>query len=214
MQPNLMIYGGTFDPPHHGHLNTAKAVQDHMHFEHLVFLPCKIPVLKKAAESTVEQRITMLRLALEHETPFEIDLREITRDTPSFMVETLKSFRQDWGPDAAITLLLGMDAFLDLPRWHEWRTILQLSHLLIIKRTDIDEKKNSAPLKELLQIHETLDKQALKTTPFGKIYRYNAGEYAISSSGLRAQMKASHDIAAYVPKKVYEYIKTEALYQR
>ena len=131
---NLVIYGGTFDPPHLGHLNTALAIQDILHFDRLIFLPCKTPVLKQATLASSEQRVNMLKLALEGYSNFDIDLREITRITPSFMVETLESFRQDLGDQVAITLCLGSDAFLQLPQWHSWRKILKLSNVLVIKR--------------------------------------------------------------------------------
>jgi len=212
MLNNILIYGGSFDPPHLGHLNTAIAVQNHFQFERFVFLPCKTPVLKQAATATCKQRLEMLKLALAPYPAFEIDQREIQRKTPSYMLDTLQSFREELGENTSITLLLGMDAFLQLPKWHAWDKILDLSHLLIIHRPKIDSQTLNEQLKIVLKTHEVLDKAELLKQPFGTIYQYNAGEYAISSSCLRQKMKAGESIRTYLPETVYQYIKQEKPY--
>lgn len=249
LKNNLIIFGGTFDPPHLGHLNTALAVQKHMQFERFLFLPCKFPVLKKNTTASSEQRIQMLELMLLSYPEFEIDLREIQRPTPSFMVDTLQSFRDDLGNEISITLLLGMDAFLQLPQWHAWEKILELCHLLVMKRIHIHESNILSPVlpsvtrdlpaltsiaisgdlssqapredrratasKELestLKAHEIFDKTQLLTYPCGKIYQYNAGEYAISSSQLRQKMAAAEDVKGYLSERVFWYINEHKIY--
>ena len=219
----ILIYGGTFDPPHYGHLNTAKAIQKHVHFDRFIFLPCKIPVLKANALASSEQRIHMLKLALEHDSEFEIDDREIVRSTPSFMVETLENFRQELGTQVAITLCIGMDSFMQLPQWKSWEKLLTLSHLLVIERADnpidygTDKPLPILPnlpetMRKLLLTHESLDKNTLLTKAYGSIVRFDAGYYPISSSWLRSQLQSGHNIEAYLPANVYQYIKEQALY--
>lgn len=210
---NILIYGGTFDPPHNGHLNTALAVQNRLHFNRFVFLPCKTPVLKKASLASGKERVAMLKLALEDYLAFEIDLREMTRDTPSFMVDTLASYRQELGHHAKITLCLGTDAFMQLPQWHSWQKILELSHLLVIKRPERKEQCMPDVIKKLLLTHETFDPDTLLTSPCGKIYRFDAGEYPISSTWLRSQIQAGHKVDKFLPAKVYQYIKTMGIYK-
>ena len=207
----LLIYGGAFDPPHDGHIKTALAVQRDLHFDRFVFLPCKTPVLKNATLATSKQRIHMLQLALQPYPEFEIDPREITRSTPSFMVETLKSFREALGYKVAITICLGTDAFIQLPQWHCWQKILELSNILVIRREQINEQE-LPEIKKLVLTHETFDKKALKTQAFGKIYQFDAGQFPISSSWLRSQMQAGYNIEEYLPANVYQYIKDQALY--
>ena len=165
MLDNILIYGGSFDPPHFGHINTALAVQNHVQFERVIYLPCKSPVLKKPATTSCEQRIQMLKLALEAHPEFEIDLRETLHTTPSYMVNTLHSFRDEMGENMSITILLGMDAFLQLPQWHTWHKLLELSHLLVIKRAQIDEETMSEQLKTLLTKHEVFNATALLEQP-------------------------------------------------
>ncbi len=172
---NIIIYGGTFDPLHNGHLNTALAVQAQFHFERFIFLPCKTPLIKKAASASSEQRVHMLQLALQNIPEFSIDNREIIRDTPSYMVDTLKSFRKELGESISITLCLGMDAFIQLPKWHSWQEIISLSNLLILKRAEIKDDTIEASLENLLKNHEVFNKTYLLTQPHGAIYRIDAG---------------------------------------
>lgn len=211
---NLIVYGGSFDPLHLGHLNTALAVQNEFQFERFLFLPCKTPVLKEASVASTEQRVEMLKRALGPHPDFEIDLREIKRNTPSFMVNTLESLREEFGVDTAITLLIGMDAFIQLPQWYNWGKILQLSHLLVIKRPTITENQIPAILQKLLSTHETSKKNDLLTKSYGKILRYDAGEYDISSTWLREQIKQGKNIKDCLPEAVYRYIKEHDLYHK
>ena len=208
---NVLIYGGAFDPPHNGHLNTAIAVQNHFHFDRFIFLPSKTPVLKNPSLASCEQRLEMLNLAIKGHPEFEVDPRETTRDTPSFMVETLESFRQELGYMTSITLGLGRDAFLQLPKWHAWEKIISLCNILVIKR-DVGVADEGKSLRKLVLMHETSDKSILKISPHGKIYPFDAGHYPISSSWIREQLKTGQDVGAYLPAGVYEYIKNRALY--
>ncbi|AHE67189.1 nicotinate-nucleotide adenylyltransferase [Legionella oakridgensis] len=210
---HLIIYGGSFDPPHNGHLNTAIAVQNEFHFERFVFLPCKTPVLKEATQASCEQRISMLQLALLPYREFHIDTREIERDAPSYMVNTLESFREEIGEKIPITLLMGMDAFLRLPEWYQWQRLLALSHILVIQRPQINPPAMPQSLEALLSLKKTTEKSNLLTESHGKIFCYDAGQYDISSSWLRKQIKSRTDVRNYLPSAVYQYIKEQALYQ-
>jgi len=208
----ILIYGGSFDPPHYGHLNTALAVQNDMHFERFIFVPCKIPVLKAATLASSEQRICMLKLALKDHPEFEIDRREISRSSPSYMVDTLISFRDELGDQASITLLLGIEVFTQLPEWHRWEDIFSLSNLLVMRRKLPNEVTLPEPLKARLLTHEVFDKNNLLAHPFGKICLYDAGQYAISSTWLRSQMHSGRNLDPYLPANVLQYIKDHNLY--
>lgn len=211
---NLVIYGGSFDPVHYGHLKTALAVQQALNFDRFLFLPCKTPLLKKTTMASSAQRLDMLALALQPYPRFAIDSQEIERDTPSYMVDTLQNIRRLGGQNLAITLLIGMDTFLQLPQWHAWQQLMDLSHLLVIHRPGAVEKASIAPvLQALLITRETHDKKELLTQPYGKIYRLDAGQYDISSTWLRQQINQGLSIENYVPAAVNQYIKEQALYR-
>lgn len=213
---SLIIYGGTFDPVHNGHIETARQVQNHFHFERFMFLPCKIPLLKNQAVATPTQRIKMLELALApYPGNFEINLSEINRDTPSYTVDSLQAFRTQLGPEIAITLLMGADAFNELPRWHRWLKLLTLANILVIDRAGFNEPMSAAPLlKVLIQKHETFDGSALTKQAQGLVYRYDAGHFNISASLIRAQLYEGKSLQGYLPAAVLSYIKQNNLYFR
>ncbi len=200
----ILIYGGSFDPPHLGHIETACAVQKAFQFDTFIFVPCKQSVLKGKSVATNEQRLDMLKLALlpYAQFKFKIDTRELDRDTPSFMLETLESFHHDDNHPVSLTLLLGMDAFLELPRWHQWEKILTLCDLLIMQRAGYHQQH---------AIPKTL-KSALNTCSSKCIF-FEAGHYPIASSTLRERIKAGKKLEEnLLPEKVYEYIKTHHVY--
>lgn len=212
MLQNLIIYGGSFDPLHYGHLNTALAVQSAFNFECFLFLPCKAPVLKEPTVASTDQRVTMLRLALTPYPNFNIDLREVERSTPSYMVRTLEDFRAEFGSMIPITLLIGLDSYVQLIKWNHWENILELCHLLVIGRPPNNKHKIPTILSKLLNTHETFDKSELLNTPRGKIFQYDAGAYDISSTWIREQIRQGNDVESYLPEAIYQYIREQNIY--
>lgn len=211
---NFIIYGGTFDPIHNGHLHTAINVQNHFNFDRFVFLPCKIPVLKNKAVATTRQRIDMIELSLadqDKDKQFAIDLSEINRNSSSYMVHSLENFRQQLGAKVAITLLMGTDSFNQLPQWHDWQQLLSLANLLVIKRSGFEEPPADL-LRSLLAKHETQEEKAICEQAQGLIYRYDAGSFNFSSSWIRQQLAASKDLESYLPARIIEYIRKNRIY--
>jgi nicotinate-nucleotide adenylyltransferase len=209
---HIAIFGGTFDPVHNGHLQTNLAIQSHFHFDDYYFLPCKIPALKPPTLANTTQRIDMLALAIKPFKNFHIDLREIYRDSPSYMVETLQNYRLEYA-DASITLIMGYDAFLSLPKWYQWEKIITLANLLVINRNQYSDRPIPDEIKALLTAHQSLEKRTLLKASHGVIYEFDAGDYPISSTEIRDQLQRKLNIETKLPKEVYEYIKQWGLYQ-
>jgi len=211
----LLIVGGTFCPPHQAHLAIVSAVTKHFAFDNVMFVPCKEPVIDKIAATPVSHRIAMLRLALKPYPNFTIDLCEIDRDSPSYMVTTLADFRQRFGDQVSITLLIGMDNFLQLPRWHRWEDLLTLCHLLVVDRAGIP-RELSPTLRTFLAKHHATTTHNLSTTPYGTIEQYDAGQYDISSTAIRAMIQAAimsgANTDAIIAPEVREYIKEHQLF--
>ncbi|MGQ3889514.1 nicotinate-nucleotide adenylyltransferase [Legionella sp. CNM-1927-20] len=212
---NLIIFGGTFDPIHNGHINTAINIQQYFHFERFIFLPCKVPLLKDNAQASPTQRLEMLTLALREYNNsalhFEIDTREINRKTPSYMVTTLEDYRHELGNTIAISLLMGIDTFVTLPRWHQWERLLQLANILIMARPGYQLK--SQLMRELLNEKETQEAALIQTVANGLIYQFNAGAYNLSSTVIRAQIRQGNLLNANLPTAVKQYIKKNRIYQ-
>jgi nicotinate-nucleotide adenylyltransferase len=212
---SYIIYGGTFDPIHNGHINTAINIQNHFNFDCFLFLPCKTPLLKKEAIATPAQRVDMIELALapHQDKHFAIDLSEINRDSPSYMITSLQHFRNQFGEDSAITLLMGSDTFNELPQWHAWQGLLTLANLLIIKRAGFDDSQFSDLVKKLLVKYETHNPKAICKQVHGLIHRYDAGGFNFSSSWIRKQFAAGKDLRDYLPESVLEYMEQNNLYR-
>jgi len=208
---NIAIFGGTFDPVHIGHLNISLAIQKHFNFELYYFLPCKTPTIKAPAFANTQQRVAMLELALSPYNQFKVDLREIQRTLPSYMVDTLKSFRVE-NPDACISLIIGYDAFLSLPKWHQWQDILKLSNLLVINRPGF-KVTPSQEINELLITHQVNTVKRLKSSKAGVIYLFDAGHYDVSSTTIRGQLQHQLSVDIEVPQTVKEYIMRWKLYR-
>ncbi|HRD70091.1 MAG TPA: nicotinate-nucleotide adenylyltransferase [Legionella sp.] len=209
---SIAIYGGTFDPIHNGHIQTSITIQNYFNFDHYYFLPCKSPAIKPPTSADGDDRVKMLQLGLKEFKNFTIDLREMNRDSPSYMSDTLQSFREEYNT-SSLTLILGYDAFISLPQWHHWEKIITLANLLVMERNKYTNSPLPESLKKLLAEHQTNNKSDLITNKSGKIYLFNAGHYEVSSTLIRSLLKKGHAAQNEVPKTVLEYIKKKGLYQ-
>lgn len=216
---NVLIYGGSFDPIHHGHLKTAVNIQNFFHFDHVKFLPCKLSPIPKPSQFTAspQDRVEMLKRALTaypHSYHFEIDGREIQRQTPSYTVTTLMAYRKELGEETPITLVLGVDALHQLPQWHQWEKLIHLANFLVINRSSYPDKTITMPeaIKNLVEQHETRDPKALLTTAHGLIYHFDAGNFEISSSLIRKLHQENKELTPFLPQAVIDYLIEKKLY--
>ena len=208
----IALFGGTFDPVHNGHIKASLAIQSHFHFDDYYFLPCKIPVIKPSARASSDQRITMLQLAIKPFANFKLDLREIKRSSPSYMVDTLEGFRMDY-PKASITLIMGYDAFLSLPKWHQWEKLIKLANFLVINRSNHALELLPPPLERMLKEHQSDNEMKILKQQSGVIVFFDAGKFEISSTEIREKIKDGRGVKRDLPKKVFEYINCNGLYR-
>ncbi|CAM3018185.1 nicotinate-nucleotide adenylyltransferase NadD [Legionella steigerwaltii] len=209
---SIAILGGTFDPIHNGHLQTSIAIQTHFKFDSFVFLPCKTPTIKLPTLANTVQRVEMIKLAIKNIPDFKLDLREVERDTPSYMVETLKSFRMEY-PNSSIALIIGYDAFISLPLWYEWEKIITLANLLVINRSEFTSHPIPEIMSNFLEKYSIKNKIELLNNQAGCVFLFDAGNYKISSTSVREEIKKGADVSNMLPYTVYEYIKSQGLYQ-
>lgn len=207
---SIAVFGGTFDPVHQGHLQTSLNIQTHFKFNTYVFLPCKIPTMKTPALATNQQRIKMLELAIKNHPEFTIDLREMKRESPSYMIETLESFRIQF-PNSSITLIIGYDAFISLPSWYQWEKLITLANILVINRNEFSKQATPQIMNEFLMKHQS--KSAITEQQAGTVLLFDAGNYEISSTRIREEIKNKKNVSLKLPAEVYQYIKDEGLYQ-
>lgn len=157
------LLGGTFDPIHFGHLRPALELYETLDLEQLRIIPCGTPPHRDPPCANGEQRLAMLRLALAGQPGLVIDPRELQRPGPSYMVDTLISLREELG-DVPLALIIGMDAFHGLERWHRWRELVDLCHLIVIHRPGWQEPAEGE-LANLLTTRQTGDVAELRGRP-------------------------------------------------
>ncbi len=211
-QTGIGIFGGTFDPVHFGHLRTAFELYHTLPVKEIRFIPCQQPVLKTAAYASPAQRLAMLQLAIADRREFTFDDREIKRDTPSFMVDTLASLKQDY-PDNTLYLIIGMDAFNEFEQWHRWQEILTLAHLVVVNRPGNDPNLH-ADVMTLLTQRSCHDLTKLMQQTSGLIYQQRVTPLMISATAIRELIKLQQIPRYLLPENVWEYIQREKLYIR
>ena len=107
------IFGGTFDPVHYGHIKPALSLKQALNLRQLRFIPNRVPPHRAEPWLSVEQRLLLLNTALKDYPDVIIDERELNRDGPSYMVDTLSSLKKDF-PDEGLCLIIGMDTFFGI----------------------------------------------------------------------------------------------------
>ena len=200
------IYGGTFNPPHLGHLAAARTAVDVLGLDKLLVIPAAIPPHKELPEGTPvsENRLAMaakLADALLLPGVVEVSSMELEREGKSYTSDTLAQLRRQY-PEAELWLLMGTDMFLTLHLWHEPERILELAGVCAFGRTEQDGEALFAPQREHLQ----------KTCPGAKITTITLpGLVDISSTRLR-ELLPKGEGADYLPPSVYGYILMNSLY--
>lgn len=207
------ILGGTFDPVHFGHLRPALDMQQALGLEEVRLLPCRQPPHRDQPYATPEQRLTMLRLATLGEPSLSIDERELQRDGPSYMVDTLLSLRAELGTKPSLALLIGMDALHGLDRWHRWRELTELCHLVVATRPGWTAPQDG-DVAALVRERQVEDVALLRAQPAGKLMFCPVTLLDISASRIRAALADGRSPRYLLPSEVLEYIQMVGLYQQ
>lgn len=130
----LGVFGGTFDPPHVGHLVAAQDALTALRLERVLLVPAAVPPHKLDRSLTpAATRLELLRAAVVGDPRFEIDDIELGRGGPSWTVDTLRAFRGRW-PEAQLFLLVGMDQFAEFASWREPDEIARLARIAVLSR--------------------------------------------------------------------------------
>jgi nicotinate-nucleotide adenylyltransferase len=112
----LGILGGTFDPPHYAHLILAQHAYEELELTKVLFVPAGVPPHKTDTRTPVEDRITMLKMAIEGNGHFELSRVEVDRPGPHYTIDTVRIIQQQ-NPDAELFFIMGGDVYRDLPNW-------------------------------------------------------------------------------------------------
>ena len=189
----ICLFGGTFDPPHIGHLLIAQTVCEAEGFDKVVFIPANKSPNKKVAPLQ-KDRVDMLALAVEGNPNFEISDLEIRRGGVSYTIDTLRAFKDELvDENDEISYLIGSDSLLDFKNWKEPKEIIKRSNVIVAIRPGF--RPSDIPSWLLHGVH------------FANIPRFE-----ISSSNIRKRWAEDKTIRYMVTLPVWEYINKHNLY--
>ncbi len=188
------IFGGTFNPIHHGHLINAQLVREEFKLEEIFFVPSKFPVHKfMSSKISPDDRFNMLVNALKDMDYFHASREELDRDSPSYTILTLKYFQKKF-PHGELYFILGKDAFNGLEAWHCSHEIGKFCKIIVLNRnTDSHDNENE------------VDQEG--------IILFNNPRIEISSTMIRERIAQGKTIRYMTPRSVIEYIEERELYR-
>jgi nicotinate-nucleotide adenylyltransferase len=199
MRPRVGLFGGTFDPPHLGHTILAAEALEQLGLTRLLWVLTGAPPHKEGQPITnPDERIEMVRRALEAFPEFELSRLEIDRPPPHYAVDTVR-LAAEQHPGAEVIYILGGDSLHDLPRWHEPRAFVAACHQIGVMRRPGD----SVDLRKL--------ESALPGIS-GKLGFIDAPLLEISSREIRQRARDGRPFRHYLAPAVYEYIAANHLY--
>ncbi len=179
------IYGGTFDPVHHGHLILAREACEMLELQKVIFVPAAVSPFKQSPAASAEMRLLMLQIAIEAEDGFVVDDCELHRPAPSYTIDTAEEIRRREG-DAEIYYLIGEDNVPTLAKWHRFPELEKIVRFVVLDRTSTGTKHHYPT------VHRRID---------------------ISAMEIRKRVASDQSIRYLVPRVVEEIIRREKLYR-
>jgi len=220
------ILGGTFDPPHVGHLRLATHFAKLLHLDELLLIPSGEPWQKGSGITPAEMRLKLTEAAgidlaraflyLQISTQVGIDRMEVDRAGPSYAIDTVQALRERFGPEASLTWLMGADALFALPSWNSWEKLSQYVNFAVATRPHHDlHQQISVEVGEFLQAHKASNAAALENSACGLIYIDESLSVDLSSTDLRKRLKSSRSTISSeeIPAHTLESITNLGLYQ-
>jgi nicotinate-nucleotide adenylyltransferase len=202
------ILGGTFDPPHLGHLTLAESVYCTLGLSQVRWIPLYQAVHKTQPQASAIQRLALVQAAISSQPAFCVDTSEIERGGPSYMVDTLTTLQQRL-PNQTLCLIIGSDTFSQLDHWKQPTQLLQLSHLIVVQRAN---QPLTPP--DHLTLKYTDQPTALRQCSSGLVYQHTLTPPAISSTAIRqALAQGDQTVVHQLPHAVRTLIQQQRLYQ-
>jgi len=193
------ILGGTFDPIHNGHLYLAKEAQKHLNLQQVLFLPNAQPPHRNKSVATLEQRLHMLHLALKDKPQFEISLNEVERGGTSYTYQTIEILKK-LHPNDELIFLMGLDEFVDFPKWKHPEEIIKFCSLGVVYRPGSEKS-----IKDLE--NDKNYRLFIPKTTFIEVEGID-----VSASNIRRIIASKLEWGGLLPPEVKKYIKELQIY--
>jgi nicotinate-nucleotide adenylyltransferase len=197
----VALFGGTFDPPHRGHLAIAGAAADAFRLDRVLFAPAgRQPLKAKGGASPFEDRVAMVKLACEADARFQVSLVDAPHEDghPNYTVDALAALRQRMSEDRLFSLA-GVDSFLTMRQWREPERLLELAEWIVVSRPGFS-------LSELDQLKLTPEQRV-------RVHVIEGVHEDVSATNLRVRLEAGVRCTDVLPESVAAYIEDHHLYR-
>ena len=206
------VLGGTFDPPHLGHLRAAEVVKDALRLDKVLFVPASTPPHKASPPVTeAEHRVSMLERALSGEPFFEVSRLELDRGGRSYTIDTLEAFAAG-SKDSRFFFVTGTDAFSEIRTWKSWKQLLD-SHWFVV------HERPGFPIEDVQDVlpegtdSRVLAESELEPGTEPRVLFLRRPMLQVSSTEIRRSVRENRSIRFLVPDAVAAYIRENRLYR-
>ncbi|MFQ3207800.1 MAG: nicotinate-nucleotide adenylyltransferase [Glaciecola sp.] len=215
----ITLFGGSFNPPHWGHVRPLKQAMQALDIVSVGLLPCNIPPHKQTLQTSNKHRLEMLKILCKLDPSLYVESMELNSNEVSYTVNTLKKLKQK--NHQSIFFVMGSDSFQSLKTWYKWEEILQLCNIIVLNR-------NNQPLNKLKEVTQYIscgphhavslaDKQALATNN-GVVVSCHFPTVPVSSTLIREKLEKKDyqqlETGEILPLEVFRYIKQHQLYEQ
>jgi nicotinate-nucleotide adenylyltransferase len=203
MSERIVLFGGTFDPVHTGHIAVAQASIQKIGASKVILIPTRrSPHKEEKPIATDNDRIAMLKLAIAGKNFFQVSPVELNRAEPSYTIDTIRHFKRQFGSDCRLYWLIGADMLKDLPKWHRINELMKECTICVMNRGGFD-KPNFDRLADKLSVKTVEElRQNQIETPF----------IEISSTDIRQKISQNKDVSKFLHPDVLDYIKSHRIY--
>ena len=212
----LGVFGGTFDPVHHGHLRLAEEAADSLGLARVRWIPAGQPTAREQPRASAAQRLAMVARAIAGNARFEVDSAEVDAARPSYTVPTLERLRAEavCGGERPLVLLVGADAFSGMAGWHLWPQIFELAHVAVAHRPGfpVDPALLPEALATIYRQRHCAEAAALAAAPAGTIVSFAMTQLDISATKIRRLLSKGASARYLLPDALLAYIQDHHLY--
>lgn len=207
-----VLYGGTFDPVHAGHLAVARAARAALGAD-VRLVPAADPPHRAAPGAGADDRVALLELAIAGEPGLSVDRRELHRNGRSYTVDTLRGLRAELGPSAPLAWIVGADAFRGLATWHDWTDLFGLAHFVVAVRPGHGLEHLPPALERACTGRWATDVAELAESPAGRLWCLDMPLHPASATELRRRLREGADTGDWLAPAVAAEIARRGLYR-
>jgi nicotinate-nucleotide adenylyltransferase len=216
--PRVGLFGGTFDPVHLGHIRVADEVRAGFGLHRMIVIPSAVPPHKRLKQvSDAGDRLAMVRMCFENRDGYEVSSVELERSGPSYTVDTIGHFLNEYPPPHEVFLLMGTDSFFEIHTWRDYGKIFRTIPVIVMRRpgfpTDIAEKAGHYLKTHVAPEYRCTDGGArFAHDTFRDVYFFDVSPYDISSTEIRHRVQHGEDVSFWLQDGVADYIRKKGLY--